>query len=183
MLKLNRIVLPSLLTQQNVSYSMYKHLCKQKLLFRSTSRVHVRHKKSSGTSLFIPVHIKPITDPADSNVGKELTGGTVDKSEMVKILNKFYQRQEIKIAAMDHGLDSMYHLSFLLLLRITEKIIMNHQPQRRKVDSSVQLEYNTVLTWCNLHVPARLDFIMGVGSVRYCFRFMPSEVWGWVFHK
>lgn len=108
MLKLNRVVLPRLFTQQNVSYSMYKHLCKQKLLFRSGHKVHVRNKKSRSTNLFVPVHIKPNTDPTDANVGTELTGGTIDKSEMVKILNKFYQRQEIKIAAMDHGLDSKY---------------------------------------------------------------------------
>lgn len=114
MLKLNRIVLSTCRLHQNVSYSMYKHFCKHKLLTRTSSKVLVRNKKSNTTNLFVPVHVKPNTDPTDANVGQELTGGSIDKSEMVKILNKFYQRQEIKIAAMDHGLDSKCSLEIVL---------------------------------------------------------------------
>ncbi|KAI5713545.1 hypothetical protein M8J76_001063 [Diaphorina citri] len=118
MLKLNRIALFTCRLHQNVSYSMYKHFCKHKLLTRTSSKVLVRNKKSNTTNLFVPVHVKPNTDPTDANVGQELTGGSIDKSEMVKILNKFYQRQEIKIAAMDHGLDSyLQHQAYISFRR------------------------------------------------------------------
>ncbi|XP_026684936.1 ATP-dependent RNA helicase SUV3 homolog, mitochondrial-like [Diaphorina citri] len=139
MLKLNRIALSTYRLHQNVSYSMYKHFCKHKLLTRTSSKVLVRNKKSNTTNLFVPVHVKPNTDPTDANVGQELTvpvhvkpntdptdanvgqeltGGSIDKSETVKILNKFYQRQEIKIAAMDHGLDSyLQHQAYISFRR------------------------------------------------------------------
>jgi hypothetical protein len=68
------------------------------------------------SSLFIPVPVKP--NPDDINVGAELTGA-LNKSDLLKVLNKFYQRKEIKLLALESGLDSMYiksiSLPFLLL--------------------------------------------------------------------
>jgi hypothetical protein len=57
------------------------------------------------SSLFIPVPIKP--NPDDINVGAELTGA-LNKSDLLKVLNKFYQKKEIKSLALESGLDSMY---------------------------------------------------------------------------
>ncbi|KAL1449741.1 hypothetical protein WDU94_002221 [Cyamophila willieti] len=118
MLKLNRILLPNFPVYQNVSYSMYKHFAKHKLLLRNSNKVFVRNKKTNVTNLFVPVHIKPNADSGEGNVGQELTGGSIDKSEMVKVLNKFFQRQEIKVAAMDHGLDSyLQHQAYISFRR------------------------------------------------------------------
>lgn len=55
------------------------------------------------SSLFKPVPVKP--NPDDINVGAELTGN-LNKSDLLKVLNKFYQKPEIRSLAMDNGLDS-----------------------------------------------------------------------------
>lgn len=51
----------------------------------------------------VPVQQAPT---GDLNVGAELTG-KLNKDSMVKHLAKFYQRPEVKSAAMEHGLDSI----------------------------------------------------------------------------
>lgn len=56
------------------------------------------------STLFTPVPVKPTPD--DINVGAELTG-QLNKSDLTKVLNSFYQKKEIKILAAEHGLDSM----------------------------------------------------------------------------
>lgn len=68
-----------------------------------------RTKKDDNTnllsSLFRPVPIKQSLD--DINIGFELTGD-LDKAELLKILNKFTQKKEIKILCMENGLDSKF---------------------------------------------------------------------------
>ena len=54
--------------------------------------------------LFIPVPIKPNPSTAN-NVGAELTG-KLNKQEVLKILNKFFRRSEIKLVSIEQGLDS-----------------------------------------------------------------------------
>lgn len=68
-------------------------------------RQHCRGKKddSSISSLFIPVPIKP--NPDDINVGAELTG-SLNKADLLKVLNKFYSKKEIKQLLLESGLDS-----------------------------------------------------------------------------
>jgi ATP-dependent RNA helicase SUPV3L1/SUV3 len=58
---------------------------------------------SSRTGLFKPVPIKPTED--DINVGEEITGGSLDKAELLKILNKFSQKREVRMLCFEHGLD------------------------------------------------------------------------------
>lgn len=60
---------------------------------------------SSISSLFVPVPIKP--NPDDINVGAELTG-TLNKSDLLMVLNRFYQRKEVKHLLTENGLDRMY---------------------------------------------------------------------------
>lgn len=60
---------------------------------------------SNLSSLFKPVPFKLTQD--DSNVGAELTGANVDKAEMMKILNRFTQRPEVRMLCFEHGLDGM----------------------------------------------------------------------------
>lgn len=57
------------------------------------------------SSLFRPVPIKQSLD--DINIGLELTGD-LDKVELLKILNKFTQKKEVKILCMESGLDSKF---------------------------------------------------------------------------
>ncbi|XP_071440725.1 ATP-dependent RNA helicase SUV3 homolog, mitochondrial [Hetaerina americana] len=67
------------------------------------------------SSLFIPVPVKP--NPDDINVGAELTG-SVDKGDLLKILNKFYQKKELKLLAMENGLDNyLLHQAFVSFRR------------------------------------------------------------------
>lgn len=47
--------------------------------------------------------VKP--SPDDINVGAELTG-RLNKGDLLKILNRFYQKPEIKQLALENGLDS-----------------------------------------------------------------------------
>lgn len=54
------------------------------------------------STLFVPVMVK--SNPDDINVGAELTG-SLNKGELLKILNRFFQKREIKILAMENGID------------------------------------------------------------------------------
>ena len=56
------------------------------------------------TSLFQPVPIKANSD--DINVGAELTT-SLKKTDLLKILNSFMQKKEVKALATEYGLDSM----------------------------------------------------------------------------
>ncbi|XP_055692792.1 ATP-dependent RNA helicase SUV3 homolog, mitochondrial [Lutzomyia longipalpis] len=67
----------------------------------------VRGKKDDSSSanlssLFKPVPVK--SNPDDINIGAELTG-TLDKAELLKVLNKFSQKREIKMLCTENGLD------------------------------------------------------------------------------
>lgn len=68
--------------------------------------------KPPDTSLFVPVSLK--TDiPGDGGVGEELTQ-PLDKSELLKSLNKFYKRKEMQKLAADGGLDArLFHQAFI----------------------------------------------------------------------
>lgn len=69
--------------------------------------VQKRGKKDDSIStLFVPIPIKP--NPDDINVGLELTG-VLNKADLLKVLNKFYQKKEIKQLLSDNGLDSKSH--------------------------------------------------------------------------
>ncbi|XP_073321248.1 ATP-dependent RNA helicase SUPV3L1, mitochondrial [Pagrus major] len=68
--------------------------------------------KPPDTSLFVPVPLK--TDsPVDGSVGAELTQ-PLDKSQLLKMLNRFYKRKEMQKLAADHGLDArLFHQAFI----------------------------------------------------------------------
>ncbi|KYN34951.1 hypothetical protein ALC56_10919 [Trachymyrmex septentrionalis] len=68
-----------------------------------------RGKKSNSNtnipeSLFHPVPVKP--NPDDINVGAELTGSSLKKTNLLKILNTFSNKTEIKELAQQYGLHS-----------------------------------------------------------------------------
>ena len=85
--------------------SFCKYRCIWHRTFVSSSQCCGRKDDANFSSLFIPVPVKP--NPDDINVGAELTGA-LNKSDLLKVLNKFYQRKEIKLLALESGLDSMY---------------------------------------------------------------------------
>ncbi|KAL7405973.1 hypothetical protein ABVT39_011128 [Epinephelus coioides] len=77
---------------------------------------HVSSNSSSSkppdTSLFVPVSLKTDSS-ADGSVGAELTQ-PLDRSELLKILNRFYKRKEMQKLAADHGLDArLFHQAFI----------------------------------------------------------------------
>ncbi|XP_077451184.1 ATP-dependent RNA helicase SUPV3L1, mitochondrial [Stigmatopora argus] len=77
--------------------------------------VNSRNSSSSSTpdtSLFIPVTLK--TDPSPEwSVGAELSQN-LDKSELLKIVNRFYKRKEMQKLAAENGLDArLFHQAFI----------------------------------------------------------------------
>nr|XP_061796747.1 ATP-dependent RNA helicase SUPV3L1, mitochondrial-like [Nerophis lumbriciformis] len=68
--------------------------------------------RTPDTSLFIPVTLK--NEPsAEGSVGAELTQN-LDKSELLKIVNRFYKRKEMQKLAADNGLDArLFHQAFI----------------------------------------------------------------------
>ncbi|KAM7406255.1 hypothetical protein PAMP_000643 [Pampus punctatissimus] len=78
-----------------------------------------RHASSSSsspkppdTSLFVPISLK--TDPSvDGDVGAELTQA-LDKSELLKVMNRFYKKKEMQKLAAEYGLDArLFHQAFI----------------------------------------------------------------------
>lgn len=95
-----------------VSESNSSNIYKRILLNRvclSFHKFHLTRTKKDDTTnfsaLFKPVPIKTTQD--DINIGAELTG-ILDKAELIKILNRFSQKREIRALCVDNGLDSKY---------------------------------------------------------------------------
>lgn len=75
---------------------------------RHQQKQQIRGKKDDATNLsalFKPVPIKTNSD--DISVGAEITG-KLNKADLLKILNKFTQKREIKLLCIENGLDSVY---------------------------------------------------------------------------
>ncbi|XP_045459717.1 ATP-dependent RNA helicase SUV3 homolog, mitochondrial [Melitaea cinxia] len=74
-----------------------------------------KHDKGNTSALFVPVPVKP--NPDDINVGEEFTG-RLKKQDLLKILNKFYQKPEVRLLASENGLDDqLLHQAFLSFRR------------------------------------------------------------------
>ncbi|XP_046978711.1 ATP-dependent RNA helicase SUV3 homolog, mitochondrial [Vanessa cardui] len=74
-----------------------------------------KHDRGNPSALFVPVPVKP--NPDDINVGEEFTG-RLKKQDLLKILNKFYQKPEIRLLASENGLDDqLLHQAFLSFRR------------------------------------------------------------------
>ena len=61
--------------------------------------------------LFKPVAVLP--NPDDMNLGEELSG-KINKQALLRQLNKFYLRAEVKALSREHGLDDyLYHQAYV----------------------------------------------------------------------
>lgn len=89
---------------QNLYISPTK-LFNNKSVKRTAAYFQSRGKKdeSNLSQLFVPIQIKP--NPDDISIGAELTGN-LSKSDLLKVLNKFYQKKEVKQLLIENGLDS-----------------------------------------------------------------------------
>lgn len=65
----------------------------------------LKSKNNNIHPFLTPVPVE--TRPSEENVGAEFTG-EINKSELIKILNAFYQKKELKILAAEHGLDGKW---------------------------------------------------------------------------
>lgn len=74
------------------------------------SSVNFVRTKKDDTSLFKPVPIKLSQD--DINVGAEITGCSLDKSELLKILGRFGQKSEVRLLCFENGMDRRFLFSF-----------------------------------------------------------------------
>ncbi|XP_049865438.1 ATP-dependent RNA helicase SUV3 homolog, mitochondrial [Pectinophora gossypiella] len=74
-----------------------------------------KHDRGNPSALFVPVPVKP--NPDDMNIGEEFTG-RLKKQDLLKILNKFYQKPEVRVLASENGLDDqLLHQAFLSFRR------------------------------------------------------------------
>lgn len=97
-------------------YISQPNVIRHKCLKSATTYFQTRGKKDDAnlSSLFIPLQIKPNSD--DLNVGEELTGN-INKSDLLKILNRFYQNREVKQLLVENGLDSkIYEINSVIVL-------------------------------------------------------------------
>ncbi|XP_054626674.1 ATP-dependent RNA helicase SUPV3L1, mitochondrial isoform X1 [Dunckerocampus dactyliophorus] len=77
-----------------------------------SSRSSSSSPKPPDTSLFVPITLKTDSS-ANGTVGAELTQ-PLDKSELLKIVNRFYKKKEIQKLAADNGLDArLFHQAFI----------------------------------------------------------------------
>ncbi|XP_066478308.1 ATP-dependent RNA helicase SUPV3L1, mitochondrial [Tiliqua scincoides] len=69
--------------------------------------------RAPDTSLFVPLPVSPLPPGPEGDVGAELTR-PLNKSEALKILNKFYKRKEIQRLGAENGLDArLFHQAFI----------------------------------------------------------------------
>ncbi|XP_061491182.1 ATP-dependent RNA helicase SUPV3L1, mitochondrial [Rhineura floridana] len=69
--------------------------------------------KALDTSLFVPLPVSCSPPGPEGDVGAELTQ-PLNKSEVLKILNKFYKRKEIQTLGAENGLDArLFHQAFI----------------------------------------------------------------------
>lgn len=102
-------------TQNLISILRNRKIDRSKMILEGYVPARFKKSDSSVSGLFIPVPVKP--NPDDINVGAELTG-KLNKADLLKVLNKFYQKQEIKILAMENGLDSyLQHQAYVSFRR------------------------------------------------------------------
>lgn len=74
-----------------------------------------KHDRGSPSALFVPVPVKP--NPDDINIGEEFTG-RLKKQDLLKTLNRFYQKPEVRVLASENGLDDqLLHQAFLSFRR------------------------------------------------------------------
>lgn len=110
-----RLSAPSLRSSSSLLESRVVAIPKQSADGSSSSRRTVSSNSSSrppDTSLFVPLNLK-VDLAGDGSVGAELTQ-PLDKSELLKVLNRFYRRKEIQKLASDQGLDArLFHQAFI----------------------------------------------------------------------
>lgn len=80
----------------------------RKIYFRQLTidRILCRPKTTDDSfisTLFTPVPVKPTSNGI--NVGEEISG-QLNRDGFIKVLNEFYQKDEIKALAAEHGLNS-----------------------------------------------------------------------------
>ena len=115
-----RLTLRSLLLI-HASYSVRRTKFRQKFRpFITSSQSCGKKDDGNLSSLFIPVPVTP--SPDDINVGAELTGA-LNKSDLLKVLNKFYQKKEIKLLALENGLDRTYNIVLLWEIKLLGYLI------------------------------------------------------------
>ncbi|CAG7836861.1 unnamed protein product [Allacma fusca] len=71
-----------------------------------------REEKTQVSHLFVPLTVKPIPEE-HAAIGVELTG-KLNKQDVLKTLNKFFRRSEIKLLSLEYGLDNyLFHQAFI----------------------------------------------------------------------
>ena len=96
--------------------SHYNHSYLFSKTITATTSTFLRNKsdKKEFESLIIPVPIKLTKNPDDINVGEELSGSKLAKSDLLKLLNQFFQRTPIKKLSQENGLNNkLFNQAFI----------------------------------------------------------------------
>ncbi|XP_064631088.1 ATP-dependent RNA helicase SUPV3L1, mitochondrial-like [Lineus longissimus] len=91
------------------------HEAKTSALPLNSVNVIARHKSDEKdlSLLFQPLPFKAKDNPDDINVGAELTG-QIRKENLLRLLNQFYRRKEVKKLAAENGLDNrLFHQAYI----------------------------------------------------------------------
>ncbi|RWS23062.1 ATP-dependent RNA helicase SUV3-like protein, partial [Leptotrombidium deliense] len=68
-------------------------------------QIRCKSDKPTLSSLVVPIEVKVTSNPDDINLGAEITGGKLKKSEIVTIINEILLREHFKLLAQENGID------------------------------------------------------------------------------
>ncbi|CAG0901484.1 unnamed protein product [Cyprideis torosa] len=102
---------------QMVSYLRTSACCSGRRKMPNSERKGANTTTSDPSSLFIPIPVKH--NPDDINIGAELAPGPkLEKQDLMKMLTKFFQRDEVRNLCRQEGLDNtLYHQAYISFRR------------------------------------------------------------------
>jgi ATP-dependent RNA helicase SUPV3L1/SUV3 len=89
-----------------MNYSILKKSMISLNINLNKSNIRYKSDKTDLDSIVIPVSVKETKNPDDINVGEELSGNKLAKTDLITILNQFLQRSPIRKLSEENGLNA-----------------------------------------------------------------------------
>ncbi len=90
----------------SMNYSILKKSMISLNINLNKSNIRYKSDKTDLDSIVIPVSVKETKNPDDINVGEELSGNKLAKTDLIFILNQFLQRSVIRKLSEENGLNA-----------------------------------------------------------------------------
>ncbi len=90
----------------SMNYSILKKSMISLNINLNKSNIRYKSDKTDLDSIVIPVSVKETKNPDDINVGEELSGNKLAKTDLITILNQFLQRSPIRKLSEENGLNA-----------------------------------------------------------------------------